>query len=99
MTWAMCQQVRPPAVLQRVVAHLLDRVCRLDDVSVMDRIAFVSGRLRAVRQDLVVQRVGDSVGMGMLEDMVDFLVASWFRVTQVPPRTTMPAEQHSHYGW
>ena len=63
--------------------HLLSSVCSLAKISFHEKMAFVSDRLRAVQQDIVVQQASGRSAMNILEKTVTFYSVSWFRLSQV----------------
>ncbi|RYG43107.1 hypothetical protein EON68_00895 [archaeon] len=68
--------VRPLPVLRRVVSYLLDDVWTWSDVSFHERCAFISDRLRAVRQDMSVQALRCDESLLLLCRMARYHAAS-----------------------
>ncbi|XP_030074540.1 SAC3 domain-containing protein 1 [Microcaecilia unicolor] len=71
--------LRPPAVLLKTVQYLVEEVVPRTDASWGEIYTFVSDRLRAVRQDMIVQRVQGKTCTALLEPILAFLLcASYF---------------------
>lgn len=73
-------ELRPYSVLKKTIKHLLLTICDQEDdwMFICD---FVFDRLRAVRQDMIVQRIEGSRYCSILEGSVRFLVYSMYRLT------------------
>lgn len=72
--------LRPWSVLQRSLYHLLMDIClRNDDwMYICD---FVFDRLKAIRQDIIIQRIEGKRYIEVLEGSVRFLIYSMYRLT------------------
>ncbi|XP_019622257.1 PREDICTED: SAC3 domain-containing protein 1-like [Branchiostoma belcheri] len=75
-------ELRPPQVLQGTVDYLVNRILPRDDVHFSDVYNFISDRLRAVRQDMVVQRVKGHTCVTVLEKAVRFHVYAAYRLCE-----------------
>lgn len=73
-------ELRPYSVLKKTIKHLLLTICDQEDdwMFICD---FVFDRLRAVRQDMIVQRIEGSRYCSILEGSIRFLVYSMYRLT------------------
>ncbi|CAH2325266.1 Hypothetical predicted protein [Pelobates cultripes] len=82
------RDLRPSSVLLKTVQYLLfevwDRVNDSDSVSLAEAYSFVFDRLRAVRQDLTVQRIRGHSGALVLEGSLGFLLCSPYLVRELP---------------
>lgn len=88
--------LRPWSILRKTLYHLLLDIClRKDDwMFVCD---FVFDRLKAVRQDMVIQRIEGSRYIEVLEGSIRFLIYSMYKLTctledfskMQPPRTVI----------
>ncbi|XP_002937549.2 SAC3 domain-containing protein 1 [Xenopus tropicalis] len=80
--------IRPPAVLLKTVRYLLmkvwDSVNEMDSVNLSEAYCFVFDRLRAVRQDMTVQRVRGQLGAVVLEESLGFLLCAPYLVRHLP---------------
>ncbi|XP_068629922.1 SAC3 domain-containing protein 1 [Battus philenor] len=76
MTMAVPSLLRPFPVLKETIQHLLLKVTCREDVSASCLYDFVNDRLRAVRQDMTIQRLQPLECMQLLEPMIRFHV--WF---------------------
>nr|XP_033809838.1 SAC3 domain-containing protein 1 [Geotrypetes seraphini] len=75
--------LRPPAVLLKTVWYLVEEVVPRTDASWGEIYTFVSDRLRAVRQDMIVQRVQGETCTALLEPIIAFLLcASYFMICE-----------------
>ncbi|KAK7497809.1 hypothetical protein BaRGS_00010943 [Batillaria attramentaria] len=95
-TDAIPANIRPPAVLLSTVAYLFKHIIiRQDDdwVRVYD---FVFDRLRAVRQDAVVQCVDGENAITLLEQMVRFHVYAGYRLCEAPQEAFDPVINDQH---
>lgn len=72
-------EVRPPNILCRTVDYLIDRIC-CESTRWSEVYDFVFDRLRAVRQDLVVQEACGPEVVSILERAVRFHVYSDYRL-------------------
>ncbi|XP_063800893.1 SAC3 domain-containing protein 1 isoform X1 [Pseudophryne corroboree] len=82
------EDLRPPAVLLKTVQYLLnevwDNINDRDSACVAEAYSFVFDRLRAVRQDLIVQRVRGLEGALVLEGSLGFLLCVPYLVRNLP---------------
>ncbi|XP_053305411.1 SAC3 domain-containing protein 1 [Spea bombifrons] len=80
--------LRPPSVLLKTVNYLLmevwDHVNERDLASLAEAYIFVFDRLRAVRQDLTVQRIQGRLGAFVLEGSLGFLLCAPYLVRDLP---------------
>ncbi|KAM8939221.1 SAC3 domain-containing protein 1 [Pelodytes ibericus] len=80
--------LRPPPVLLRTVHYLLmevwDFIDDRDLGSLAEAYGFIVDRLRAVRQDLTVQRIRGRSGALVLEGSLGFLLCSTYLVRELP---------------
>lgn len=78
--FTVAQDLRPWSVLKKSLNHLLLDIClRSDDWMYIS--GFVFDRLKAIRQDMIIQRIEGSRCIEILEGSVRFLVYSMFRLT------------------
>ncbi|XP_078578006.1 SAC3 domain-containing protein 1-like isoform X2 [Branchiostoma floridae x Branchiostoma japonicum] len=75
-------ELRPPQVLMGTVDYLINRILPRDDVHFTEVYNFISDRLRAVRQDMVVQRVKGHTCVAILEKAVRFHVYAAYRLCE-----------------
>ncbi|KAI8503040.1 cell division [Branchiostoma belcheri] len=75
-------ELRPPQVLLATVDYLVNRILPRDDVHFSEVYNFISDRLRAVRQDMVVQRVKGHTCVTILEQAVRFHVYAAYRLCE-----------------
>lgn len=75
-----CMDLRPWSVLRQGLHHLLLDICLKDDdwMFVCD---FVFDRLKAIRADIIIQRIEGRRYVEILEGSVRFLVYSMYRLT------------------
>ncbi|XP_073515635.1 SAC3 domain-containing protein 1 [Phyllobates terribilis] len=82
------KDLRPPTTLATSVQYLLVDVCssvNFKDLSSLAKAySFVFDRLRAVRQDLIVQRIRGSGGALVLEGSLGFLLCAPYLVRDLP---------------
>ncbi|XP_068117694.1 SAC3 domain-containing protein 1 [Hyperolius riggenbachi] len=82
-------ELRPPATLLKTVHYLLmeiwENINERDLANVALAYTFVFDRLRAVRQDLTVQRIQGTEGAVLLEESLGFLLCAPYIVRQLPP--------------
>uniref|UniRef100_A0A6G1SC81 SAC3 domain-containing protein 1 n=1 Tax=Aceria tosichella TaxID=561515 RepID=A0A6G1SC81_9ACAR len=78
--FTVAMNLRPWSVLKRSLRHLLLDICLRDD-DWMYISGFVFDRLKAIRQDMIIQRIEGSRCVEILEGSVRFLVYSMFRLT------------------
>jgi SAC3 domain-containing protein 1 len=75
-------ELRPPDILYSTVCHLLTNTVMRDEIDWCVVYDFVFDRLRAVRQDMVIQDVGSVDGMMILEPIVRFHGYAGYRYGQ-----------------
>lgn len=78
--FARIDEIRPWSVLRKTLHYLLQDICFKDDdwMFVCD---FVFDRLKAVRQDVVIQRIEGLRCIEILEGSIRFLVYSMYKLT------------------
>ncbi|XP_073410546.1 SAC3 domain-containing protein 1 [Dendrobates tinctorius] len=80
--------LRPPATLAKTVQYLVMDVCSSVNFRELSSLAkaysFVFDRLRAVRQDLIVQRIRGPGGALVLEGSLGFLLCATYLVRDLP---------------
>ncbi|XP_063377728.1 germinal-center associated nuclear protein [Cydia fagiglandana] len=81
---AVPRLLRPYTVLQNTIQHLLLKIAQKKDTSIMVIYDFVSDRLRAVRQDMTVQRLSAKECMTLLEPMIRFHVYFGYKLCEYP---------------
>lgn len=83
------RDLRPPATLLKTVQYLLmeiwENVNEQDPTSLSLAYPFVFDRLRAVRQDLTIQRISGTEGAPVLEGSLGFLLCAPYLVRDLPP--------------
>ncbi|XP_013182028.1 PREDICTED: SAC3 domain-containing protein 1 [Papilio xuthus] len=72
--------LRPFPILKETTQYLLLRVTKRTDVTAACIYDFVNDRLRAIRQDMTVQRLGPEECMQLLEPMIRFYVYFGYRL-------------------
>lgn len=78
------EDLRPPDVLSQTVVYLVDRIVPRQDVPWAEVYSYVFDRLRSVRQDMTVQRVGGKVCVAILETSLRFLLYASYRLRGQP---------------
>ncbi|KAM4617235.1 SAC3 domain-containing protein 1 [Discoglossus pictus] len=82
------RDLRPPAVLEKTVRYLVtdvwDSAKDRGPIQLAEAYNFVFDRLRAVRQDLTVQRARDKAGALVLEGSLGFLLCAPYLVRELP---------------
>ncbi|XP_061711869.1 germinal-center associated nuclear protein [Cydia pomonella] len=86
---AVPRLLRPYAVLQDTVVHLLLKIAQ-KDTNITIIYDFVSDRLRAVRQDMTVQRLSAKECMALLEPMIRFHVYFGYKLCEYPVKAYDP---------
>ncbi|XP_063531345.1 germinal-center associated nuclear protein [Cydia strobilella] len=81
---AVPRLLRPYRVLQDTVRHLLLKIARKEETNITVIYDFVSDRLRAVRQDMTVQRLLANECMNLLEPMIRFHVYFGYKLCEYP---------------
>jgi len=66
------EDLRPAPVLQRTMRHLFEEVLARSPVPLTAKYGFLSDRMRAIRQDAVIQRLRGGAVEGMLQSMLTF---------------------------
>ncbi|XP_066552046.1 SAC3 domain-containing protein 1 [Amia ocellicauda] len=89
--------LRPPAVLYRTVCYLVDNIASSAGLQPWNEVYdFVFDRLRSVRQDMVIQRVGGEACVSVLERTVRFLLYAEYRLSGEPLRCFDPQINRAH---
>ncbi|XP_074861393.1 SAC3 domain-containing protein 1 [Carettochelys insculpta] len=78
------QELRPAPVLLITVRYLLGQVTQRADLPLAEVYAFVSDRLRAVRQDATLQRLQGAPCMALLERSLGYLLHAGYQLCQEP---------------
>ncbi|XP_069680945.1 SAC3 domain-containing protein 1 isoform X2 [Periplaneta americana] len=89
-------ELRPPAVLQKTVHYLLKDVAQRQEVDWCVVYDFVFDRLRAVRQDLVIQGLNPKHGIMILEPIVRFHCYAGYRLCSQPASKFDATINHTH---
>lgn len=76
------EQLRPAPVLLSTIRYLFTEITTRADVDWLAAYNFVFDRLRAVRQDIVIQRIGPHESIRLFELIVRFLVYSEQRLCE-----------------
>lgn len=89
--------LRPPAVLMKTVCYLIDDIAASQDLHPWTEVySFVFDRLRAVKQDMIIQRLSGMDCVTILERTVRFLIFSSYRLCGEPLRLYDPQINHTH---
>ncbi|XP_021366328.1 SAC3 domain-containing protein 1-like [Mizuhopecten yessoensis] len=88
--------LRPAHVLKKTVDYLLGRVAVRTDRSWSVLYDFVFDRLRAVRQDMVIQSIGGCDGIELLEKIVRFHIYAGYRLCTQPMSVYDPQINDQH---
>ncbi|XP_060076168.1 SAC3 domain-containing protein 1-like [Ylistrum balloti] len=88
--------LRPAHVLKETVDYLLGRVAVRSDHSWPDLYDFIFDRLRAVRQDMVIQSIGGHDGIELLEKIVRFHIYAGYRLCTQPMSVYDPKINDQH---
>lgn len=75
------EDLRPWSVLKQTLHYLLLDICTIEDDDWMYICDFVFDRLKAVRQDAVIQRIEGKRYVEILEGSVRFLIYSMYKLT------------------
>ncbi|MEE6522791.1 hypothetical protein FKM82_021403 [Ascaphus truei] len=79
------KDLRPPAVLLNTIHYLLMALWgHTNDMGLAEVYSFTFDRLRAVRQDLTVQRARDQSGARVLEGSLGFLLCAPYMARELP---------------
>ncbi|XP_078036784.1 SAC3 domain-containing protein 1 isoform X2 [Augochlora pura] len=73
-------QLRPAAVLLTTIRHLFTKVATRTDIDWIVTYDFLFDRLRAVRQDVAIQRIDATASISIFEPIVRFLIYSTQRL-------------------
>ncbi len=90
------EELRPGPVLLRTTAYLLESLVCRDDYPWHMVYEYVFDRLRAVRQDLTIQRIKDKNAIIILERSSRFLVYSNYRLCMAPMKHFDPKINGTH---
>ncbi|XP_076009303.1 SAC3 domain-containing protein 1 isoform X2 [Genypterus blacodes] len=89
--------LRPPTVLLKTVCYLIDDIAASPDLHPWTEVySFVFDRLRAVKQDMIIQRVSGSECVAILERTVRFLIYASYRLCDEPLRLYDPRINDTH---
>ncbi|CAH1788480.1 unnamed protein product [Owenia fusiformis] len=77
-------ELRPPDVLLKTVNFLMDRVVPISSCAWKDVYDYVFDRLRAVRQDMVMQSIGGVEAIRILEVAIRFHIYAAYRLCTEP---------------
>ncbi len=78
------KELRPAPVLLTTVDYLMNHIVPKEDVPWCRVYEYVFDRLRAVRQDMVIQRISGQPAVTILEAAVRFHVYSGYRLCEAP---------------
>lgn len=76
------EQLRPAPVLLSTIKYLFTKIATRSDIDWIVVYDFIFDRLRAVRQDIVIQRIGPSESIPLFEPIVRFLVYAGQRLCE-----------------
>lgn len=79
--FASIRELRPWSVLKKALNHLLLKICFNNEDDWMYVCDFVFDRLKAIRQDAIIQRIEGSRYIEILEGSIRFLIYSMYRLT------------------
>ncbi|XP_020788810.1 SAC3 domain-containing protein 1 [Boleophthalmus pectinirostris] len=89
--------LRAPDVLQKTVRYLLDEIATSPNLHPWTEVyGFVFDRLRAVKQDMIIQRLSGTECVTILEQSVCFLVYASYRLCGEPLRHFDPKINDMH---
>ncbi|XP_033724960.1 SAC3 domain-containing protein 1-like isoform X2 [Pecten maximus] len=88
--------LRPAHILKKTVDYLLGKVAVRVDYTWSDLYDFVFDRLRAVRQDMVIQSIGGHDGIELLEKIVRFHIYAGYRLCTQPMSVYDPQINDQH---
>ncbi|KAM9383719.1 SAC3 domain-containing protein 1 [Pholidichthys leucotaenia] len=89
--------LRPPAVLLKTVCYLIEDVAVSSSFLPWTEVYnFVFDRLRAVKQDMIIQRVSGLDCMEILEQIVHFHITASYRLCGEPLRLYDPSINDAH---
>ncbi|VDI40751.1 SAC3 domain-containing protein 1 [Mytilus galloprovincialis] len=88
--------LRPPEVLVRTVDYLLGSITAKKDVAWKDIYDFVFDRLRCIRQDMVIQNIGGSSAINILEKIARFHIYAGYRLCTEPIARFDPKINNQH---
>ncbi|KAJ0032410.1 hypothetical protein NQD34_002491, partial [Periophthalmus magnuspinnatus] len=91
-------ELRPPDVLQKTVHYLIDEIATSQNLHPWTEVVygFVFDRLRAVKQDMIIQRLSGPCCVTILEQTVCFLVYASYRLCGEPLRLYDPKLNDMH---
>ena len=78
-------ELRPAPVLLSTTLYLIEQICTKDNQSWERIYEFVFDRLRAVRQDIVIQDMNNEIVVYILQCAVRFHILSAYKLCQSPP--------------
>ncbi|XP_034035691.1 SAC3 domain-containing protein 1 [Thalassophryne amazonica] len=89
--------LRPPTVLMKTVCYLVDDIAASPNLHPWTEVySFVFDRLRAVKQDMIIQRVSGKACIAVLEWTVRFLTYASFRLCGEPLHLYDPCINDAH---
>ncbi|XP_072295272.1 SAC3 domain-containing protein 1 isoform X2 [Eucyclogobius newberryi] len=89
--------LRPPDVLKKTVRYLIDKIATSPNLQPWTEVyGFVFDRLRAVKQDMIIQRLSGTDCVTILEQAVRFLVYASYRLCGEPLRLYDPKINDMH---
>ncbi|CAL8109588.1 unnamed protein product [Orchesella dallaii] len=88
--------LRPPPVLMKTVAYLCKEVLIRTDQPFIEVYDFVFDRLRAVRQDMVIQRISNESALVLLEAIIKFHLYAEYRFRSNAPPSYDPCINQKH---
>ncbi|KAK2191665.1 hypothetical protein NP493_48g04022 [Ridgeia piscesae] len=88
--------LRPPDILHKSVCYLINNVIPLCDSNWYRTYEYVFDRLRAVRQDMVMQQVAGTEAVWLLERISDFHIYAGYRLCTEPVATFDPKMNDTH---
>ncbi|XP_025081408.1 SAC3 domain-containing protein 1-like isoform X2 [Pomacea canaliculata] len=88
--------IRHPSVLLKTVKYLFKKIVPQTDVDWVQVYDFVFDRLRAVRQDAVIQGLDGTVAITLFEHIVCFHVYAGYRLCDAAPEVFDPIINHQH---
>ncbi|CAL9696296.1 unnamed protein product [Knipowitschia caucasica] len=90
------RELRPPDVLLKTVHYLIDQIATSPKLEWTEVYGFVFDRLRAVKQDMIIQRLSGSDCVTVLEQAVRFHVLATYRLCREPLRLFDPKINDMH---
>ncbi|XP_026329028.1 SAC3 domain-containing protein 1-like, partial [Hyposmocoma kahamanoa] len=95
-TMAVPRLLRPYSVLKDTVDYLLLEVAKRTDVPTSIVYDFIDDRLRAVRQDITIQRLPSEQCCNLLEPMIRFYVYYGYILCKLPIKDFDPVLNKKH---